>query len=107
MISLNQSCLSKGELEEIYDLLFKYRGTFNLRDEIGTCSNIEVDLQVIEKSPSLIRPTHVKREEKPMTDKEMQRSVHLGILKKDMSPQSSPIMLIARMNSILKGSIVI
>ena len=33
-----------------------------------------------------------------MTDKEMQRLGHLGILKRDMSPYSFPIMLIARKN---------
>ena len=37
-----------------------------------------------------------------MIDEEMQRLVHLGILKKDMSPYSSPIMLIARENSSWK-----
>ena len=80
----------------------KYREAFNLRDEIGTCPNIEVDLQIIDRSPFFITLFHVKEEDKPMIDKEMQRSVHLGILKKDMSPYSSPIMLIARKNFGLK-----
>ena len=47
-IDLSQSCLSK-EQEEVYKLLVKYREAFSLRDEIGTCPNIEVDLQVIDK----------------------------------------------------------
>ena len=42
---------------------------------------------------------------KPMIDKEMQRLGHLGILKQDMYPCSSPIMLIAAENSNLKGII--
>ena len=40
-----------------------------------------------------------------MTDKEMQRLVHLGILKQDMSSYSSPIVLIVRKNSCLKRTI--
>ena len=40
-----------------------------------------------------------------MIYKRMQRLVHLGILKQDMSPYSSLIMLIARKNSSLKGFI--
>ena len=91
-IELGQSCLSKEEQEEV-----KYRGAFSLRDEIVMCPNIVVDLQVIKKSPF-----HVKDEDKTMIEKEMQRLVHLGILKKDMSQYSSPIMLIARKNSLLK-----
>ena len=37
-----------------------------------------------------------------MTDKEMQRLVHLHYFEKGLSPYSSPIMLIARKNSSLK-----
>ena len=72
----------------MYCLLVKYRQAFNLRDKIGTFPNIEVDSQVIDKSPFAIRPFHVK-EDKPIIDQEMQRLVHLGVLKKNMSPYSS------------------
>ena len=43
-MALNQSCLSKEEQEEIYDLLVIYRGVFTYRHEIDTCPSIEVDL---------------------------------------------------------------
>ena len=46
MITLNQSCWSK-EQKDVYNLLVKYREAFCLRDEIGTCPKIEVDLKVI------------------------------------------------------------
>ena len=36
----------------------------------------------MDKSPFLIRPFHVKEEDKPIIDKEMQMLEHLGILKK-------------------------
>ena len=32
-------------------MLFKYREAFSLRDEIGTCPNIEVEIDVTDKSP--------------------------------------------------------
>ena len=41
------------------------RGTFSLRDETDTFSNIEVYLQVIDNSTFLIRPFQVKEEGKP------------------------------------------
>ena len=84
--------MSKDEHLDVYDLLYKYRGTFSLRDEIR-CPNIEVDLQVIDKSQ-----LYVKEEDKPMIEKEMQRLVHVGILKQDMSLYSSHIILFARRN---------
>ena len=33
------------------DILFKYKEAFSLRDEIGMCPNIEVEIDVTEKSP--------------------------------------------------------
>ena len=99
---MSQFCFSKEEHEEVYKLLVKNREAFSLKDEIGTYPNIEVDLQVIDKLPLFIRPFYVKDKDKPIIDKEMQRLVHLVILKKDMSPHSFPIMLIARKNSSLK-----
>ena len=52
--------------------------------------------------PFYIRPFHVKEKGKPMIDKVMQRLVHLGILKQDISPYSSPTMLTDRKNTNLK-----
>ena len=67
-----------------------------LRDEIGTCPNIEVEIDVTEKSPFFIRPYHVKEEDKNILDKEMKRLCYLGILKEGYSVYSSPVMLISR-----------
>ena len=41
-IELEMSCLNKKEKVEVMDLLYKYKEAFSLRDEIGTCPNIEV-----------------------------------------------------------------
>ena len=38
------------------DMLYKYKEVFSLRDEIGTCSNIEVEIDITDKSPFFIRP---------------------------------------------------
>ena len=69
-INLNNSCLSKEEKTKVMDMLFKYRQAFSLRDEIGTCPNIEVEIDVTDKSPFFIRPYHVREEDKAFIDKE-------------------------------------
>ena len=43
-------------------MLYKYKNTFSLRDEIGTCPNIEVEIDVTDKSPFFIRPWINKEE---------------------------------------------
>ena len=35
-------------------MLYKYKEAFSLRDEIGTCPNIEVGIDVTDKSPFLL-----------------------------------------------------
>ena len=46
---------------KVMDMLFQYREAFSLRDGIGTCQNIEVEIDVTDKSPFFIRPYHVRR----------------------------------------------
>ena len=70
--------------------------TFSLRDEIGTCPNIEVETDVTDKPLFFIRPYHVREEGKVFIDKEMKRLCYMGILKEGFSTYSSPVMLITR-----------
>ena len=78
-------------------MLYKYKGAFSLRDEKGTCPNIEVEIDVTDKSLFFIRPYHVKEEDKSILDREMKRLCYLGILKEGFSAYSSLVMLISRM----------
>ena len=59
------------------DMLFKYKEAFSLRDEIGTCPNIEVEIEVTDKSPFFIRPYHVREEDKAIIDEEMKRLCYM------------------------------
>ena len=58
-VNLNNSCLNKEEKLKVMDMLYKYREEFSLKDEIGTCRNIEVEIDITDKSPSFIRPYYV------------------------------------------------
>ena len=95
-VNLNNSCLNKEEKMKVMDILYKYREAFSLRDEIGTCPNIEVEIDVTDKSPFFIRPYHVRGGEKAFIEKEMKRLCYMGILKEGFSAYSSPVMLISR-----------
>ena len=48
-IDLEKSCLSESGKKEVMDLLYKYKDAFTLRDEIGICLNIEVEIDVTHK----------------------------------------------------------
>ena len=93
---LNNSCLNKEEKMKVMYVLYKYREAFSLRDEIGTCPNIEVEIDITGKSPFFIRPYHVREEDKAFIDKEMKRLCYMGILKEGFSAYSIPVMLISR-----------
>ena len=70
-----------SEKKQVMDILYKYKDAFSLRHETGICPNIEVEIDVTDKSPFFIRPYHVKEEDKSILDKEMKRLCYLGILK--------------------------
>ena len=77
-------------------MLFKYQEAFSLRGETGTCLNIEVEIDVTDKSPFSIRPYHIREEDKAFIDREMKWLCYMGILKEGFSTYSSPVMLISR-----------
>ena len=52
-INLDNSCLNKEEKREFMDMLYRYKEAFSLRDEIGTCHSIEVEINVTDKSSFL------------------------------------------------------
>ena len=104
-MDLEKSCLTDKEKKEVMDILYNYKDTFSFRDEIGTCQNIEVEIDITDieveiditdKSPFFIRPNHVKEEDKNFIDKGMKHLCYLGILKEGFSAYSSPVMLISR-----------
>ena len=55
-IDLEKLCLTDKEKREVRDMLYKYIGAFSLREEIGTCPNIEVEIDLMDKSSFFIRP---------------------------------------------------
>ena len=95
-IDLENSCLTKQEKREVRNLIYEYEDAFSMRDKIGTCFNIEVEIDVTDKRPFFIRPFHAKEEDKAILDKEMKRFCNLGILKEGFLAYSGPVMLISR-----------
>ena len=62
------------------EMLYDYKDVLSLRDEIGTCLSIEVNIEVTDNSAFFIRPYHVKVEDRAVLDKEMRRLCYLGIM---------------------------
>ena len=52
-IELKDSCLDKVERKQVMEMLNDYKDVFSLRDKIGTCLNIEVNIEVTDNSPFL------------------------------------------------------
>ena len=95
-IDLSNSALSRKERTRLMKMLIKYRDAFSLRDEIGECPNLKADIKVIHDSPFFVRPFPISENDKPFMDDQMERLVSLGILSKNSTSHTSPVMLITR-----------
>ena len=95
-IDLSNSALSRKEKSRLMKMLIKYRDAFSLKDEIGECPHLEADIKVIDESPFFVRPFPISESDKPFMDKQMERLVSLGILSKNSTSHTSPVMLITR-----------
>ena len=79
-IDLKDSALDEDGKAELMDIIIEHKKAFSLRDEIGECPNIKIDIDVIDDSPFFVRPFPISEEDKPIMDWQMQRLVSLGIL---------------------------
>ena len=95
-IDLKDSALTKKEKARLMKMILKYRDAFSLRDETGECPNLVVDIKVIDESPFFVRPFPLSETDKPFMDQQMERLVSLGILTKNSTSHTSPVMLITR-----------
>ena len=88
------------------NIIISHKEAFSLRDEIGKCSNIKIDINVVDDSPFFIRPFQVHEEDKPLMDKYIAKLVSLGILSKNNTTNTSPVMLVARKGAKHKMPVV-
>ena len=105
-IDLSKSHLTHKEKEEVMGFIVAYKKAFSLRDEIGKCPNIKVNIEVNDPSTFLVRPFPIVEEDKPLMDKCMQKLVSLGILTKNSTTHTSPVMLVARKGNERKRPVV-
>ena len=53
-INLKDSCFDEKERKQVMKMLYEYKDVFSLRGEIGTCPNIEVNIEVTDNLPFFI-----------------------------------------------------
>ena len=63
------SVLDKKDKEEFLTNVEQFTDIFSLRDEIGTCSFIEVHLKLKDETPFIVRPYPMREEQKKIIPK--------------------------------------
>ena len=72
-VDLDKSCLTDIEQKQVMDMLYKYKDALSLRDEIGMCPYIEIEIDGQINLPSSLDWYHIKEDDKKILDKEMKR----------------------------------
>ena len=67
-IDLSKSSLNPTDKESLMEIIKTHKKAFSLRDEIGNCPNIKVDIDVIDESPFFVRPFPISEDDKPIMD---------------------------------------
>ena len=105
-VDLSNSDLTPGEKVSLMDIIKEHKQAFSLRDEIGKCPNIKIDIDIIDDSPFFVRPFLIHEEDKPIMNKYMAKLVSLGILSKNNTTHTSPVMPVARKGTKNKRPVV-
>ena len=93
-LNLKDSVLDEKDKEEFLMKVEQFTDVSSLRDEIGTCSFIEVHLKLKDETPFFVRPYLMREEQKKVIQKEMDRLKHLGIIHKGLTGYSSMVVLV-------------
>ena len=105
-INLSKSHLTNKEKEEVMDLIVTYKKAFSIRDEMVKCPDIKVNIEVNDSSTFFVRPFPIVEEDKSLMNKCMQKLVSLGILTKNSTTHTSPVMLVARKGNERKRPVI-
>ena len=105
-INLSNSERKPEESNTLMNIIKSHKEAFSLRDEIGKWPNIKIDIDVVDDSPFFVRPFPMHEEDKPLMDKYMAKLVSLGILFKNNTTHTSPVMLVARKGTKNKRPVV-
>ena len=95
-IDLTESSLTCKEQGQLRKIILDHKQAFSLRDEIGECPNIKIDIDILDESPFFVRPFPISEDDKPIMDWQMERLVSLGILSRNTTSHTSPVILITR-----------
>ena len=95
-IDLSDSFLTSREKSKLMALIVKYKKAFSLHDEIGHCPNLKADLKVIDDSSFFVCPFPISEMDKLFMDCQMEWLISLGILSRNSTSHTSPVMLITR-----------
>ena len=95
-IDLSSSDLNIEEKVTLMNTIKLHQEAFSPRDEIGKFPNIKIEIDVVDYSPFFVRPFPIHEEDKPLMDKYMPKLVSLGILSKNNTTHTSPVMLVVR-----------
>ena len=93
-IDLSKSALDENGKKKLMAMILKHKEAFSLRDEISECPNLEINIDVIDDSPFFVHPFNISEEDKPIMDRQMNRLVSLGILSKNSTSHTTPVMLL-------------
>ena len=95
-VPFDKSILTAAEKEHLIKLMLENTAAFSIRDEIGTCPYFEVKLKLRDDKPFFVRPYNIRKDQKPIIQKEMDRLEKLGIICKGLTGYSSPVLLVKR-----------
>ena len=101
--------LSSQEKDTLMSMVKLHKKVFSLRDEISKCSNIKIDIDVVDDSTFFLLDhfLYMKKINPSWIDIYIAKIVSPGILSKNNTTHTSPVMLVGRQGSKKKKGPVI
>ena len=105
-IDLSDSDLSEDEKNTLMGIIIANKQAFSLRDEIGHCTDIQIDIEVIDDSPFFVRPFPISEADKKVMNNYMKSMVDQKVLTQNSTTHTSPVMMIPKKGTSVKRPVV-
>ena len=95
-----------ADKQRLRQLLYKYKEAFSLMDQVGDCTDCEVDFTLSDDKPFMIKPYIVSPADIELVEKEVDKLIKLGVVSVGSSNYTSPLMILAKPGTKEKRAVV-
>ena len=95
-LNFKDSKISNKSAQQLWEIVKRNIKAYSLHDDIGQVKDMSIKIELSDDTPFFVRPYSATEEEKEIINRELQKLVLLGVIKRGMSSYCCPVFLLKK-----------